>query len=187
MEGRYLFDWIFGNYARDALISLRRELDDQPKALTFVNLLYQIEAQPRTLCRGRYRRQFLSKGPLPADDQDRPDQCFDRFSLIRIEGDPERDYIDPASVERDRKALQKNTKAVLGYTQVTIAHRQVLTKPPPSPTFGALHDAIDELEPCLQKYLGMLTAASLAQAEPTQIYDPLKVFAFPWIDQGGGK
>src|SRR5713101_4089107 len=51
--GGDLYGWLTGMWGRDAIIGVRRELDDQAGTINLVNLLHEIEARPDVLTRRR--------------------------------------------------------------------------------------------------------------------------------------
>jgi hypothetical protein len=91
------------------------------------------------------------------------------------------DSIPPATIARDREALQTATRATRLYAHREIAHRQRNEQPLTLP-MKELDDAVVALFTCLRKYYGILTGAGLLGATPVHQFDWLKPFTLPWID-----
>jgi hypothetical protein len=114
----------------------------------------------------RYTRQLMNKD-------------FDKWGAVPDgSGEPLNDYIPKAATAADRNALEKATFTAFDYAQRMVAHRTPV---------GALeikikeiNEAIDALEPVVQKYYCMFTARSLMTVLPAVQFDWAKPFDIAW-------
>jgi hypothetical protein len=174
--GSDAWTWIKGMYGREAAMAVRREVDDQPNAITLVNLLYDIEKNAHLLTRERHERRY---GDLLHWMRSDIDAAFVKLGGAPPPGSPT-DSIPPSTIAKDREALQAATKATRLYAHRELAHRQrneqQLTLP-----FNELDAAVAALFTCLRKYYGILKGAGLLGATPVHQFDWIKPFTIPWV------
>ena len=116
--GGDVYEWLTGMYGRDAIMGVRRELDDQAGTINLVDLLHEIEARPDVLTRRRYLA-FIQPGDcdfLP----ELMNRGFDKLGgICLVDGskDPNDDIIAPQRAAGDRVELQAKTKKAFAYAQ----------------------------------------------------------------------
>lgn len=134
--------------------------------------------------RARYRSRWEKENPAKEDPANRwlADQTFDRFNPIRVEGNPDDDYIDPDMVRADLDQIDASADHLRVYAERTRAHRTPELRLDTSElTFKALHDATADVRVVVKKYYRLLTLRSIAKWEPVPQYDTLEAFAKPWM------
>jgi hypothetical protein len=174
--GGEIHRYFLGLWARDAIMGVRRELDDQEGAINLRNLLHEIEARPEVLCRRRvvsrvkeeWLRPIISK-QFDADGATCP---------LSGSREPDDDHISPTRTRADRRSLEANTKDVFDYAQRMVAHRTPIDGL--ELTARQINDAIDVIEPILQRYYRLLVGPSLVGATAAIQYDWMEPFTIPW-------
>lgn len=91
----------------------------------------------------------------------------------------EGEYLDVATINRDRNRLERKCRAVMKYRHKVVAHRSPMEL---TVTIEQIDWALDEIEAMLQKYYLLLTGASLVGAEPAIQFDWENVFTYAWIE-----
>jgi hypothetical protein len=122
--------WLYYLWGTDAMMAVRRELDDQAGVINIKHLLHEIEARPDVMT----RRRFM-EWACPSccwchcpDEKKTATRHFESFDLIRFPQENEwdefeRDYVDPASVAGDRRKMEADANEAFRYAQLLIAHR----------------------------------------------------------------
>jgi hypothetical protein len=156
--------WVLSLWGTEALIAIRRELDDQAGVINIRHLLYEIEQRPEVLTRSRFM-----EGACPLacwchhpKEKEVATRRFESFDLIRftgVDGDADRDYIDHVSVQHDLAMLENESSNVLKYAQLRVANRT--PKRDVDVTFSEIDEAINCIEHCVRKYYRLLTSAEL--------------------------
>lgn len=177
-DGHHIYKWTLGMWGRDALMGIRREMDDQSGVINLRHLLYEIEARHEVMSRTRYMSQVRAETPQDTVEFLR-EQSKEWFPVQpAASGDPMGSHIDPASVRDDRQALERATEVAFDYAQKFVAHRTPLEAL--EIKISDIHGAIDSLEPAFLKYYNLLTAVGLVQAEPSVVYYWHKPFTYAW-------
>jgi len=176
-QGGHVWTWIVGTYGRDAVMAVRRELDNQAGVINLVHLLYEMEKHAHVLTRGRYRAFFSSLAWFPPK---RIDEQFQRLGGPSGPG-ADSDSIAPEAIKKDREQLQAATRKVFDYAQRLVAHRTPVGEVPL--TTAEIDEALKALFDCLRKYYVLLTGTSLATATPVPQFDWLEPFRLAWITQ----
>ncbi|MGE0815972.1 MAG: hypothetical protein AB7O28_06140 [Vicinamibacterales bacterium] len=172
--GSQAWDWLLTLWGRDAVMAIRRELDDDTNVISLGTLLDEMAERPDVVTRRRYL------AFIPADKLwlvEANDREFTRRGVIRPTADPLDDYLDPAVVRADREGLESAAEPVLEYANQMVAHRT------PAKSLAVrvkdIHRALDAMEPVLQKYFVLMEGRSLVQLEPANLGDDWKdVFTF---------
>lgn len=174
----FLYLWLQALWGHDALISIRRELDDQAGVVNIRGLLYEMHDRPDVLTRKRYLN------PVTAEDggefqNKQADRGFDRFGVTKS-GNGERmdDIISPAGVAQDRAELERQTDAAYRYAQMVVAHRAPVDNL--EIKIADINRAIDAIEPAVKKYYCLLTGLSLVTVTPAMQFNWLQPFHFAW-------
>lgn len=154
--GEPVFSWIWRLWGTEALMEIRREMDDQAGVINLRSLLYEMEQRPEAMSRRAYLLQV--KREYDPDDSERIAEeslRFDTFGIVRT--GPVRvlsDHVDPAVVRRDRLELEKVTAKAFRYAQLLIAHRTPLDHLELNMTEA--DQAIDAITKTLDRYIALL-------------------------------
>ena len=174
--GGEVYDWMFRMWARDIVIAIRRELDNDTNTVCFGQLLDEMAQRPRVITRARYL------GDIPEDDFKYRMlwQTFDGFGIVRqSDTAPLTDYLDPAGIAADRQRLVKVAKAVLAYANQLVAHRSETEHVPV--TLGDVNRAVEAMEEIFIKYYAIIVGPSLMGLEPSLIGNWMAPFEIPWL------
>ena len=175
--GGEVYDWLFWMWSTDALMGIRRELDDQFGVINLRQLLHEMEQRATVLTRRRY------VAHLERSDSDFTRQrVFDEFStlfgeIVQPTAEPLDDYLDPASLRRQREELMAAGRVAFDYAQQMVAHR---TPSKPDATLGDINAAIDAIFPVLNRFYVLLHCKAIATAEASLQYDWRESFYFAW-------
>jgi hypothetical protein len=184
--GGDLYEWMLRMWGADAILAVLRQVDDSPGVIGMHALLLDMEQHAEILTRARYLA-FLRSGD---DDflRETMNTGFDKLGAQfphDSQVSPERDHISADSIRRDRLELVEKTRLVKTYADTRLLHRypgdaiEIKVKD--------VHDAIDALEPVLQRYFVLLTGSWLVQAEAAIQYNWMAPFEFPWSDGRRGR
>src|SRR5437868_7099298 len=134
--GGQVFEWLFHQWARDAIISVRRELDPDSNTVSLGCMLDEMVERPHVLTRRRYVGRI-------ADTSDfrwkMLNTVFDEYGLIKAT-DSMDDYMDAVYIQNDRDALDAECSPVKNYANRMLAHRTPIEEMPL--TIGQLNRAI---------------------------------------------
>jgi len=163
--------WLTMLWGTDAIMAVRRELDDQQGVINLRHLLYELEQRPDIA----NRRRFMEYGC--------PSVCwcwypekkaiakarFDSFPLVTFEPENEwdqgeRDYINPLSVVADRRTIETEAGEAFRYAQRLVAHRTPVKDFDITPT--AINQALDCIWTMVQKYYLFLSTEPLRPKTP---------------------
>ena len=176
--GADVYLWLQALWGHDALMSIRRELDDQAGVVNIRGLLYEIHDRPDVLTRRRYLGLVTpeDKGEFQKKNADRG---FDKYGIATSSsGDRMDDIVSPEGVAQDRAELEQKTDAAYRYAQMVVAHRAPLDNL--EIKIAEINSAIDAIEPAVKKYYSLLTGLSLATVTPTMQFNWLQPFHFAW-------
>jgi hypothetical protein len=179
-EGGFLFKWMADNYIDAALMVVRRELDIQAGTENLRNLLEDIIEHPDVLTRARYVQQWK-----PGRDGEFANRVFDSFAPVKVNQDPDADYIDPAVVRADLEQVVADAERLRVFAERTRAHRTPEKGIDTAITFGELHLTIADVRRVVEKYYAILTLRSVAAWEPVPQYDTIAPFTRPWVKDTG--
>ncbi len=174
--GSQAYEWLLGIWGRDAVMAVRRELDNDSNTIAFGTLLDEMADRPRVLTRRRYLS-FLKKGD--EDLKHAFNEEFERYRILRPNKNRGDDHLNPDGIASDRRDLNEAAQPVLEYANRLIAHRTPIDKL--ALTVRDVNKAIDAIEPIFKKYHVLLTGKALHAVEPENIGDDwTDVFKFPW-------
>lgn len=177
--GGDVYEWLLGMWGRDAIMGIRRELDDQEGTINLVNMLHEMEARSEVLNRARYLGHLRPEdSAFLVRSMNRDHDGFGAVSRVGGKRNPDDDYIAPERIAADREDLQDKTRTVFQYAQRMVAHRTPADHM--ELTVLQINEAVDAIEPVLQKYYCILTAKSLLQAEAAIQHDWMAPFALVW-------
>jgi hypothetical protein len=173
-HGGDVWQWVRTIYGRDAVMCIRREMDDQTGAISLINFLHELEEHAGIITREWHRRRCGSLSEFM------PQMVDKSFEVIGGPPGPgvADDHIDPRSIARDRKSLKRATKGPVKYANLVLAHRQL---PETIVPFKQIDDAIGALYVCFRKYYSLITGVTLITPTPVPQFDWLRPFRFPWI------
>lgn len=120
--GGDVYEWMFRMWARDIVIAIRRELDNDTNTVCLGRLLDEMAQRPKVITRARYLQGI--------DESDFRHKMlwttFDGFGVVRqSDTAPLTDYLDPAGISADRKRLLQVGKPVLAYANAPAISREV--------------------------------------------------------------
>ena len=173
-----VFDWLTLLWGHDALLAIRRELDETPTTICLKQMLHEMEARADVLTRRRYLAHIQpTDSPRIREFMNRD---FDRWGAVRPlgAGDPLDDQLDPHLIRADRESLESGTAEAVEYANRIVAHRTRFAEL--QITLDRIHAAVDAIEPVMKKYYCLLTASSLVTSEATFQFDWAAIFDVPW-------
>jgi hypothetical protein len=176
--GGAVWDWLFSMYARDLVIAIRRELDNDTNTVCLGRLLTEMSQRPQVITRRRYL------GDIAEDDfrYQMLNHTLNGYGVVRVTGpdtDSLNDYLDPAGIAADRQHLLKVAKPVIAWANQLIAHRSEIEEV--KVTLGDVNRSVDAIEEAFVKYFAIICGPSLMGLEPSIIGDWMKPFTIPWI------
>jgi hypothetical protein len=174
--GGDVYDWMFRMWARDIVIAIRRELDNDTNTVCLGRLLDEMAQRPKVITRARYLQ-----GIEESDFRYRILwTTFDSFSVLRqSDTAPLTDYLDPAGISADRRRLVQMAKPVLVYANQLVAHRSETEHVPV--TLGDVNRTVEVIEEVFLKYYAIIVGPSLIGLEPSIVGHWMKPFEIPWL------
>ena len=140
-----------------------------------------MQDRPTILSRARYRA-FCDR--LPWNDGEAKkayaDSFFNKFKLIG-DGKSVTDYLDPAGLEDESKALKAGIDKVLLYANRNLAHRTPEWEPPPIVIPTDTDDALFAVQALFDKLYPLLTGKSMPDPTPAIQFDWEDVFRHAWM------
>ena len=174
--GGDVYDWMFRMWARDIVIAIRRELDNDTNTVCLGRLLDEMAQRPKVITRARYL------GDIFEEDFGYRMlwETFDGFGVLRqSDTAPLTDHLDPMGIAADRRHRHKVAKPVLAYANQLVAHRSETEHVPV--TLGDVNRAVEAIEEVFVKYYAIIVGPSLVGLEPSIIHDWMAPFAIPWV------
>ena len=163
--GGDVYDWMFRMWARDIVIAIRRELDNDTNTVCLGRLLDEMAQRPKVITRARYlhgiEESDFRYGMLWT--------TFDGFGVVRqSDAAPLADYLDPAGIAADRRRLLHVGKPVLAYANQLVAHRSETEHIPI--TLGDVNRTVEAIEEVFVKYYAIVVGPSLvASSLPSSV------------------
>jgi hypothetical protein len=168
--------WLFLMWARDVVIAVRRELDNDTNTVCLGRLLDEMAQRPRVITRAR----FLGRVSREDARFRMLDKTFTSHAIVSPDpAQPMGDHLDPEGISRDRKHLYAVAKPVLAYANQILAHRNEDEDVPV--TLGDINRAVDEIEAVFLKYYTIINGPTLMGLEPSVIGNWTKPFEIPWL------
>jgi hypothetical protein len=176
--GGDLHTWFLGMWGRDSLLAVRREVDGSHKTVNLFQMFQEMRKRPEVLSRARFMAHM--DGITEPFRLELQEQAFDDLGITKTaSGSPDADHISVATITADCKELTEKTFKAIEYANRMVAHR--------TPSDGTLeikvsdiHDAIDAIEPLLQRWYTILKGVSLTGATATIQFHWMQPFEFPW-------
>jgi hypothetical protein len=164
--------WMAHMYTGAMSAGIRRLVDVRKGTISFVRLLNGVKACPSCVSRSEYKARCTNPH-LPEGYVDR-----DYDNLIGKGVDqPDRKTIDDEIAE-----LKRLTTLLKDFVDERVAHTakdQGVTLP----TYQHLDDAIDYLDKLVRRYLHLFRGVAMRSMLPTELYDWMEVFRYPWIEE----
>jgi hypothetical protein len=183
--GGDIYHYFLGLWGRDALMGVRRELDDQHGTINLRNLLYEMEARPETMARKRCCHVNPGQSELLQQELDR---SFEDLGVVcPYPGNRQRadDHLPKDFFTRDRRQLQDNTKTAFDYAQRMVAHRTPVDEL--EIQVHEINAAVDAIEPVLIRYYALLVGPTLVGATAAIQWNWMEVFTIPWMPKATGE
>jgi hypothetical protein len=155
-------------YAATQATSVRRQLDSDPRSVSFRNLLEDMAAHPEVMSRERHLGIWGD-----ADWETLANENYDEFAGSG------NNMIDPARTRADIDRLKYIVDPIVTFVNKVIAHTDERQRTS-APTYNELNAAIDEIGEMLKKYSSLLTA-SIALVEPVHQADWRQAFSVAWL------
>jgi hypothetical protein len=179
-DGGFIWDWLRGIYGPAMVIAVGRELDRDTEVVNLIQLMYQMTKRPKVVSRKRFVEMLKFKPP-PKKSAWPPSADGHLYELNQnwfTKNIGTGEYLDRATIKKDRNWLEKRCRAVMKYRHKIVAHRTGMEL---SLTIKQLHDALDAIEKMLKKYYVLFAGSALMQAEPAIQFNWKKPFTIPWI------
>jgi hypothetical protein len=178
-EGGFIFEWIVRNYVDANLMLLRRELDIQNNTENLRNLLLDICDHSTVITRASYLARWGPKQPV---ERWHANRAFDHFTLVKIAGHPDADYVDPDAIKADLDRVSAGAEELRQYAERTRAHRTPEAKFDPAvTTFGAVHQTLDSVREVIRKYYALITQGIIDRWEAVPQFNTIRPFERPWV------
>lgn len=174
-----IFDALGVWYAATQATSIRRQLDSDPRSISFRNLLSDMADHPEVMTRERH------VGLWHNDDQrewakvalqQRANASYDRFA------GKGQDVIEPELTAADLDRLLTIGRPVTKFVNKAIAHTDAKALGSTS-TYGELNAVIDELGELLKKYSSLLLAQWVPELVPVDQQGWRQAFQVAWWKQ----
>jgi hypothetical protein len=165
-----LWDWMFRNSNRLALIMVRRLMDTHRDTVSLSRLASDICDAPHVITREWRSTLFSAAGR----ESGLADRCFDQLA------GPGQDILDPETLRRHLDVAKECCKGIVEAVDEVLVHHD----PNPTadnPTYGHLNDAIDAIGELYRFLRYVLCGDAEGDLEPTEQYDWDWVFREPWI------
>ncbi len=169
-----VYGWMIDGYVALATSAVRRQIDHDPRVISFSHLLSSIQASPHAITRDWFVAQYVNLPPQMAHKD------FDRFAP------GSQKYTDSNLIASDLTNMENAARAIKVFVNKHVAHRDrrvALGKPSSATrvTWGELNKAVDLFGGLLQKYELLLNQAGLLTVEPVIQEDWRTVFRQRWI------
>ena len=165
------YRWLRLIHVNDITMAIRREVDRNPRSISFLQLIDDIARHPHVISRRRWvhgYQHFM---------KDIGHRDFEKFAK------PGAQRIDARVIRKDRAALLAAARKVQRFVNTYIAHRSRYAMKR-LPTFPELDAAVDFLGGLLQRYTLVITQAGLNDVLVKD--DWQKPFRVAWIPPRAG-
>lgn len=173
------FDAFGAWYATTQVIAVRRQTDTDRRAVSLARLLANMVKNPAVMTRERFSAMFLDD----TDDEIRREisihHANEQFDKYAAAGN---DTIAPERYEEDLNRFQATAQPIKDYVDRLVAHndqRELTTLP----TYADLNAAIDLLAELLNKYMVLLKATGVPDADPVHQTDWRAAFRVAWLQE----
>lgn len=134
-------EFLAGSYGAAAVMAVRRQVDDDSRAVSLLKLLFELRSRPDLVS----RRRFVDLVRLRGTEAETAHHQFDEVAGKAAAHVPIR------HVQRDIDVLKRNTTNLERFATLRVAHWD-MKGPNTVPTFHDLHQAIDKLEKLVRAY-----------------------------------
>jgi len=179
--GSDAWNWLATMWITQAVMGIRRELDDQAGVINIRHLLFELEARPTAYTREAFESYVSVNTSVLGYGIPRhpgPD-AFDRLAIIRASAEGF-DHLDPQAVAKDRQALERKCEVAFRYAQRLVAHRTPADSLPLREK--DIDRAINSIALTFYKYYEILTGETLnrdsLKLRRSQFH---KAFSMPWL------
>ena len=168
--GSTFYEWMGAAYATSMSVALRRQVDEDDRSISFINLLKRIRSHPQVLSRSRYTSLFRGV-ECP---RNWPDKCFDGLvgeGHAHLQGD---------TVAGEISALKVQMRQIAKYVNKRVAHRDAQDFRP-LPKFADIDAAVKHLDRLTVRYINLFRGISMNTTLPTWQYDWKEIFRHTWL------
>jgi len=170
-----LWEWMFRNSDRLALIIVRRVMDTHPGAVSLRRLASEICDAPDVITRKWHSNLFSAAGrEREPGDRCLADRCFDELA------GPGQDSLNPEKLRTRLDVANKRCEPIILLVNKQLAHHDA-NPPADNPTYGQLNDAIQAIGELYRFLHYVLRGDAEGDLEPTEQYDWDWVFLEPWM------
>ena len=171
-----IFDALGVWYGATQATSIRRQLDRDPRSISFRNLLADLSDHPEVMTRERHVGLWQDDDPREwaiKAWQREGHANYDRFA------ENGNDAIDPARTNADLDRLDAIGQPVVVFVNKAVAHTDEEALGSTS-TYAELNAVIDELGELLKKYSSLLTASIVGALVPVHQQEWRQAFRVAW-------
>ena len=171
-----IFDAFGVWYGATQATSIRRQLDRDPRSISFHNLLADISDHPEVMTRDRHVALWQDDDPREWAKEAWESEAQANYDRFAESGN---DVIDPARTKADLDRLREIAKPVVKFVNKAVAHtdEQALGS---TSTYAELNAVIDELGELLKKYSSLLTATIFGALVPVHQQEWRQAFRVAW-------
>lgn len=167
-------DYIKINYVTAIIMAICRQVDEDPKSVSLINLLHEIYDNAEKITKKWFASHYQKAGTaLGKKDFE------ENFGYL--------EHIDPSVVYADIGNLIFYTKDIKKFRNKRVAHRDKNKNIKFDIDFDTLNNAIDLIEKLIKKYYLLLTQSGIPQLLPDNLLDfrndgsnEEDIFCVPW-------
>ena len=175
----HFYSWMQDMYVSGIAMSIRRQVDNDTRTMSFCRFLKRITGDPSVVSRRRYRALYK--------DGDGPVEQLKSFGLLEKTVNDTYDRVVGANkpqptaddIQKEIDDLANVAGRFVDFANQVIAHDDQ-TKPANLPTFGEVDAVIAYMETLVQRYAQLFEAAHRSMSVNFQ-YDWRAIFRTPWI------
>lgn len=170
-DAGYFWEAFHRMYLESQVLAIRRQADDDTRALSLRRLIGQLQHHRRSVTRAWYVDRWMDGVGLdPAGERDRglvevrrqmAHDAFDKFT-----DEPGGPLLSATLLDRDRQRLLDTSRTVSRYADTVVAHSD-RTPPAELPTYADFEASIDVLGDLLRRYHLLIDQGGLVSATPT--------------------
>lgn len=172
------WDFLKTSYVSSLVLGISRQVDPDPRSLSLINLLDEISGNPKAITKKwfttQYRKNKQGWSKKIMAGQAKTD--FEReFGKVN--------FINPASVRRDKSTLLLCTREIIKFRNKRIAHKDKSKQLKFNVRFTDLYKAIDSLEKIALKYNLLLNQSAYHNDSllPVIPFDWQRIFRSVWL------